>query len=88
MSVRYEIEPVDFYCNFCDSAMEYTACEAPGCSQYRCLSCRGGCDLEELDDGLCATRMDSMTYAERIAAQEERRLRAEHHRPVRTVHLP
>lgn len=88
MSVRFEIEPVDYYCQHCDSAMEYTACEAPGCSQYRCLNCRAGCDLEELDDGWCAVTISTMTYAQRLAAQEERHLRREHRRPVRTVNLP
>lgn len=87
IDLRIDIEPVDYYCHYCDSAMEATGCEAPHCSSYRCLNCRAGCDLEELDDGVCAVAITTMSYAQRRQRREER----QHHyygRPMRTVHLP
>lgn len=40
-----ELEPVDFYCNQCDSMLEPTGCQAKGCNGYRCLNCKAGCDF-------------------------------------------
>lgn len=88
MSVRIEIEPVDYYCRACDSAMVETGCGAPGCAGYACLLCKEGCDLEWADQGHCVVAIEHMGYAQRLARQEERRLTHRHGRPVRTVSLP
>lgn len=42
--IWYEVEPVDYYCRACDSAMEDTRCDARYCAGYRCLGCSAGCD--------------------------------------------
>lgn len=56
-----ELEPVDYYCEKCDSAMEWTACHAPYCLGYRCLNCDCGCDLHaEPEDGECARSLANL----------------------------
>lgn len=86
--ISIEIEPVDYYCHLCDSALEYTGCESPYCSAYRCLNCGAGCDVGELDAGHCAVAVDRMTYAQRHRMWEERHRAWGLQRPLRTVHLP
>lgn len=83
-----ELEPVDYYCPRCDSAMDWTACNAPYCAGYRCPNCHAGCDLYQHDNGLCASALASMPYALAHELREERRISARHGRPVRTVRLP
>jgi hypothetical protein len=82
-----ELEPVDFYCRACDSAMEWTACNAPACTGYRCLGCGTGCDLYDTPDtGACAVALATMPYALAHHIREEHRawgLR----RPVRALRL-
>lgn len=84
-----ELEPVDYYCSHCDSAMEWTACVAPFCRGYRCLNCGSGCDLyEDAEAGDCATALASMPYAQAKDIREERRLSFRYGCPVRTIRLP
>lgn len=81
-----EVEPVDYYCRRCDSAMEQTGCEAPRCLGYRCLGCDSGCDLHD-EDGNCALALASLPY--RWAEGVTYELYAGwYSRPIRTVHLP
>lgn len=50
-----ELEPVDYYCPTCESAMTWTACGVPSCLGYRCLNCAQGCDIiTNPDNGRCA----------------------------------
>lgn len=84
-----ELEPVDFYCTRCDSAMEWTACDAPPCQGYRCLNCGHGCDLyQRPDNGVCATALASMPYALAAEIRDERRLAYRFNRPVKTILHP
>jgi hypothetical protein len=84
-----EIEPVDYYCPHCDSAMEWTACRAPYCRGYRCLGCGAGCDLYAAgEDGACAVALATLPPSLAAEMREERRLSYRHGRPVRTVRLP
>ena len=84
-----ELEPVDYYCPQCDSAMEWTACYAPTCKGYRCLNCDAGCDLyDETEDGQCARAIAGMPWTLIHDMREERRLYFQSGRPVRTVRLP
>lgn len=56
-----ELEPVDYYCGLCDSAMEWTACHAPLCRGYRCLNCGAGCDLYAApENGECALSLANL----------------------------
>lgn len=83
-----ELEPVDFYCRACDSAMEWTACDAPACSGYRCLGCDTGCDLyDDPDGGACAVALATMSYALAQEIRQEHRARGLR-RPVRPPRLP
>lgn len=83
-----ELEPVDYYCQYCDSAMEATGCTAPHCPGYRCMNCRAGCDLEELDDGFCGMALADLSWAQAEEIREEALMRRYYRRPIRTVHLP
>lgn len=84
-----ELEPVDYYCENCDSAMEWTACDAPHCRGYRCMGCGAGCDLSENPEaGRCAVSLVSLPYAVAVDIREQRRLSTRYGRPVRTVRLP
>jgi hypothetical protein len=83
-----ELEPVDYYCMSCDSAMEWTACHAPFCRGYRCLNCGAGCDLNEApDDGACVTALATMSYAVAEDLRDDRRLSIRRHHPSRTLRL-
>lgn len=88
MSVRFETEALDFYCPYCDTAMVETGCVAPRCDALTCPQCQVGCDLDDEGEGFCAMAQNRMTYAQRLDAQQEKRLYAVHGRPVRTVNLP
>jgi hypothetical protein len=49
----FTIEPVDFYCRHCDSAMEIVACDEPYCPGWHCMLCGAGtsspaCDWERI----------------------------------------
>ncbi len=83
-----ELEPVDYYCPHCDSAMEWTACDAPGCPAYRCLNCPFGCDLNDHpDDGACAIALAKNVSA--LAGQYYKmRPWRYYRRPLRTVPFP
>ena len=84
-----ELEPCDYYCRFCDSAMEWTACDAPFCMGYRCLNCGAGCDLyQDPESGRCAIALASMPHALAADIREERRLSYRFNRPVRTIFSP
>lgn len=84
-----ELEPVDFYCQYCDSAMEWTTCQAPMCRGYRCLACGDGCDLyEDPAGGRCVRGLAGMSYALAEEIREERRIGFRYGCRVRTVHLP
>jgi len=69
-----ELEPVDFYCPQCDSAMEWTACTAPGCTGYRCLNCDSGCDLDDRPQhGRCARILDGLPPCRAVEIRLEHR---------------
>lgn len=84
-----ELEPVDYWCQHCDSAMEWTACDAPRCTGYRCMGCGEGCDIYDEDgDGACSRALQNMPWALAHDRREERRIACRTGRPVRTVRLP
>ena len=81
-----ELEPVDYYCRHCDSAMEETECESPYCTGYRCLNCGAGCDFYEQAEGFCATAVLRSAIDENI--DRYARVTIRNRRPIRTIHLP
>lgn len=82
-----ELDPVDYYCPHCDSAMEWTACNAPLCAGYQCLGCRFGCDLyRNRDDGDCVTALATASCAQAAEIYELRAWR--YSRPRKEVALP
>lgn len=59
-----ELEPVDYYCNECDSILDATGCLSATCSGYRCAGCEAGCDVDT-PDGQCERATRLHTYLER-----------------------
>lgn len=78
-----ELEPVDFFCPYCDSAMEWTTCDAPLCTGYRCLNCAAGCDLyQQPEHGRCAQMLLTMSPAVAADRRDDRRLSHRFRRPI------
>lgn len=59
-----QLEPVDYYCNECDSILDATGCPSPYCNGYRCNNCGTGCDVST-PDGHCERTTRVRTYLER-----------------------
>jgi hypothetical protein len=77
---RIELEPVEWYCDKCDSAMYWTGCVAPFCDGFRCLNCDRGCDIAD-ENGYCGTNLQNIPFALANELREDRRAYC---RPSRT----
>lgn len=76
-----ELEPVEWFCDKCDSAMEWTGCSAPFCDGFRCMNCGRGCDIDN-ENGYCGTDLQNIPFALANELRDDRRAFC---RPLRTA---
>lgn len=71
MSVRYSVEDGAFVIDSdtctCGQPFYLSNCDAPGCDGRACESCGGGCDLDFVDDGDCASAIAVESDEDRAA---------------------